>query len=154
VRIEQSAGLSKEEIERRRRDADVHAEEDKQKRQLAELRNQAETMTWQLEKLIQEHEAKLRASDREAVTKAIEQTRTAAKGNNLETLKTAIHQLEQASHALSQALYAKANAQTDASAAHPGPVMALRTNRTTSLATWPLKAVRKTLSTPSSWSSE
>ena len=121
VRIEQSAGLSKEEIERRRRDADVHAEEDKQKRQLAELRNQADTMTWQLEKLIQEHEAKLRAPDKEAVTKAIEQTRAAAKGDNVETLKAAIHQLEQASHALSQALYATANAQAEASAAHAGP---------------------------------
>jgi molecular chaperone DnaK len=121
VRIEQSAGLSKEEIERRRRDADVHAEEDKQKRQLAELRNQAETMTWQVEKLIQEHEGKLRAPDKEAVTKAIEQTRTAAKGDNVETLKAAIHQLEQASHALSQALYATANAQADAAAAHAKP---------------------------------
>jgi molecular chaperone DnaK len=121
VRIEQSAGLSKEEIERRRRDADVHAEEDKQKRQLAELRNQAETMTWQVEKLIQEHEGKLRAPDKEAVTKAIDETRAAAKGNNIETLKAAIHQLEQASHALSQALYATANAQADASAAHARP---------------------------------
>ena len=111
VRIEQSAGLSKEEIERRRRDADVHAEEDKQKRQLVELRNQADTMTWQIEKLIQEHDAKLRAADKEAVTKAIAETRAAAQGDNVETLKAAIHQLEQASHALSQALYATANAQ-------------------------------------------
>ena len=118
VRIEQSAGLSKEEIDRRRRDADVHAEEDKQKRQLVELRNQAETMTWQVEKLIQEHEDKLRAPDKEAVTKAIEQTRAAAKGNDVSTLKAAIHQLEQASHALSQALYATANAHTDDSATH------------------------------------
>jgi molecular chaperone DnaK len=114
VRIEQNAGLSEEEIERRRRDADVHGEEDKQKRQLAELRNQADSMTWQLEKLIQEHEAKLSAPDREAVTKAIEQTRTAAKGENVEALKAAIHQLEQASHALSQSLYATANAQAEA----------------------------------------
>ena len=120
VRIEQSAGLSEEEIERRRRDADVHAEEDKQKRQLAELRNQADSMTWQLEKLIQEHEAKLSAPDKEAVTKAIEQTRAAAKGENVETLKAAIHQLEQASHALSQSLYATANAQAEAGGARAG----------------------------------
>ena len=111
VRIEQSAGLSEEEIKRRRRDADVHAEEDQQKRQLAELRNQADTMTWQLEKLLQEHEAKLNAPDKAAVTKAIEQTRAAAKGDNVETLKGAIHQLEQASHALSRTLYAAAQAQ-------------------------------------------
>jgi molecular chaperone DnaK len=120
VCIEQSAGLSEEEIERRRRDAEVHADEDKRKRQLAELRNQADTMTWQLEKLIQEHEAKLRAPDKEAVTKAIEQTRAAAKGDNVETLKAAIHQLEQASHALSQSLYATANVQAEATSAHTG----------------------------------
>ena len=111
VRIEQSAGLSEDEIKRRRRDADVHAEEDQQKRQLAELRNQADTMTWQLEKLLQEHAAKLGAPDQAAVTKAIEQTRAAARGDNVETLKTAIHQLEQASHALSSTLYAAAQAE-------------------------------------------
>ncbi len=120
MRIEQSAGLSEEEIERRRRDADVHAEEDKQKRQLAELRNQADSMTWQLEKLMREHEAKLSGPDKGAVTKAIEQTRAAAKGENVETLKAAIHQLEQASHALSQTLYATAKAQPEAGTANAG----------------------------------
>ena len=77
-------------------------------------------MTWQLEKLIEEHQAKLRASDKEAVTKAIEQTRAAAKGSNVEALKAAIHQLEQASHALSQSLYAAANAQAEATPANAG----------------------------------
>ena len=77
-------------------------------------------MTWQLEKLMQEHEAKLSAPDREAVTKAVEQTRTAAKGENVDTLKAAIHQLEQASHALSQSLYTTANAQAEAGGARTG----------------------------------
>ena len=54
------------------------------------------------------------------MTKAIEQTRAAAKGDNVETLKAAIHQLEQASHALSQALYATANAQPKATTANAG----------------------------------
>ena len=80
-------------------------------------------MTWQLEKLIQEHDAKLRAPDKEAVTKAIEQTRAAAKGENVETLKAAIHQLEQASHAL-PTLYATANAQAEAATARAGAVTA------------------------------
>ena len=68
VRIEQSSGLSEGEIERMQREAESHAEEDKRKRQLAELRNQADTMCWQLEKLLQEHDAKLGAADKEAVT--------------------------------------------------------------------------------------
>ena len=59
VRIEQSSGLSEDEIEKMRKDADAHADEDKQKRELAELRNQADSMCWQLEKLIKEHDAKL-----------------------------------------------------------------------------------------------
>ena len=51
---------------------------------------------------------------------AIEQTRAAAKGDNVETLKAALHQLEQASHALSRALYATANAQPEPAAARAG----------------------------------
>ena len=56
----------------------------------------------------------------EAVTKAIEQTRAAAKGENVETLKAAIHQLEQASHALSRSLYATANASPGTPGAQTG----------------------------------
>ena len=61
VRIEQSSGLAEGEIDRMRHDAESHAEEDKRKRQLAELRNQADSMCWQLEKLLKEHDAKLGA---------------------------------------------------------------------------------------------
>ena len=99
VKIEQSAGLSEDEIERRRKDADSHAEEDKKRRNLAEERNKADTMTWQLEKLLQEHDAKLSAADKEAVTKSIERVRNAAKGDDPEAIKSALHELEQASHA-------------------------------------------------------
>lgn len=105
VRIEQSAGISEAEIEKMRREADSHAAEDKKKRELAELRNQADSMTWQLEKLIKENEAKLSAGDKEAVNTAINRTREAAKSDNVETIKAALHELEQASHALSRSLY-------------------------------------------------
>ncbi len=93
-------------MDRMRDDADSHAEEDKRKRQLAEIRNQADSMCWQLEKLLKEHDAKLVAADKEAVNKAMEKTRTAAKGEDIETIKAAVHELEQASHALSRTLYA------------------------------------------------
>ena len=121
VRIEQSAGLSEDEIERRRKEAESHADEDKRKRTLAELRNQSDTMTWQLEKLLQEHDAKLAAGDKEAVTKAIERTRTAAKGEDVDAIKAALHELEQASHALSKTLYAKTGAQPGGPGAPGGP---------------------------------
>ena len=67
VRIEQSGGLSEDEIEQDADDAERHADEDKRKRALAEQRNQADSMCWQLEKLLKEHDAKLNAADKEAV---------------------------------------------------------------------------------------
>jgi molecular chaperone DnaK len=124
VRIEQSSGLSEGEIERMGKDAEAHAEEDKRKRALAEQRNQADSMCWQLEKLIKEHEAKLNQADKDAVSKAIEKTREAAKGDDVERIKSAVHELEQASHALSKTLYEKAGAQpgaTDGAGPQPGP---------------------------------
>ena len=111
VRIEQSSGLAEDEIERMQHDAESHADEDKRKRQLAELRNQADSMCWQLEKLLKEHDAKLAAADKEAVNKAIEKTREAAKGDDIEAIKAAVHELEQASHALSRTLYASTGGQ-------------------------------------------
>ena len=105
VRIEQSSGLSEEEIEKMRTDAELHADEDKKSRELAEARNQAESMCFQLEKLIKEHEDKLSDADKGAVNTAIEKTREAAKGDDAEQIKSAIDELEQASHALSKNLY-------------------------------------------------
>ena len=110
VRIEQSSGLDNEEIDRMRHDADSHAEEDKRKRDLAEHRNQADSMCWQAEKLMKEHDAKLGAADKEAVNRAIEKARAVAKGEDLDAIKAAVNELEQAVHALSRTLYAAAGA--------------------------------------------
>src|SRR5208283_5016384 len=81
--------------------------------------NQADTMSWQLEKLLQEHDAKLAGADKEAVNKAIERTRTASKGEDIDAIKAALHELEQASHALSKTLYAKTGAQPGAATGSP-----------------------------------
>ena len=105
VKIEQSSGLSEDEIERMRREADEHASEDKVKRDLVELRNQADQMCFQMEKLIKEHSEKLKDSDKEPLNKAIEKAREVAKGDDPAKIKSAIEELEQASHALSKTLY-------------------------------------------------
>ncbi len=120
VRIEQSSGLSEEEIERMRKDADAHAEEDKRQRQLVELRNQAESMCFQLEKLIKEHDAKLSDADKVAVNRAMEKVRETAKGDDIEKIKSSLSELEQASHALSQSLYKSAGAAGEAAGAAAG----------------------------------
>ena len=105
VRIEQSSGLSEEEIERMRKDAEAHADEDKKKKELVDARNEAEARCFGMEKLLKEHTDKLREADKQAVTKSIEKVREAAKGDDPAKIKSAISELEEASHALSKALY-------------------------------------------------
>ena len=67
IRIEQSSGLSEAEIERMRKDAEEHAEEDKKRRELVEAKNKAESMCFELEKLLKEHADKLRPEDKSAL---------------------------------------------------------------------------------------
>jgi molecular chaperone DnaK len=110
VRIEESAGLSDSEIASAQQDAESHAEEDKRRVELANLRNQADQMCYQLEKLIKEQADKLKDSDREPLERAIEKTREKAKGEDPAELKSAIEELEQASHAFSKTIYEKAGA--------------------------------------------
>ena len=95
VRIEQSSGLSKtrvpeEEIERMQRDAEVHAEEDKQRRELVEAKNNAESMCFQLEKLLKEHDAVLNQTDKDAIHSAIGQTREAIASEDYSCLLTPV----------------------------------------------------------------
>ncbi len=108
IKIQNSSGLSEAEIERMRKDADEHAGEDKRKRDLAEARNQAESMSFQLEKLMKEQKDKLKATDRAPLEAAIAKTRETAKGEDLDAIRSAISELEQASHALSKILYESA----------------------------------------------
>ena len=107
VKIQQSSGLSKDEIEKMRRDAESHADEDKQKLELATARNQADNMSYQLEKMMKEHADKLGDADKQPLEKAIEKTKEAAKGTDVAAIKSAVEQLEAASHAFSKVLYDK-----------------------------------------------
>jgi molecular chaperone DnaK len=105
VKIEQSSGLNEAEIERMRRDAESHAEEDKRKYRLAEARNRAEALCFQTEKTIKEHEAKLSGSDKAPLEAAIARSREMAKGEDVDAINSAHDALEQAAHALSKVLY-------------------------------------------------
>ena len=108
VRIEQSSGLSSDEIDRMRKDAEMYAEEDQERRSLVEARNNAETRVYSLEKLIKEHDEKLSDDDKKAVQSAIDQVKESAKGEDADAINTALEALEQASHALSKHLYENA----------------------------------------------
>jgi molecular chaperone DnaK len=120
VRIEQSSGLTQEEIERRRKEADEHASEDQRKRNLAELRNKAESMVFQLEKLMKEHKDKISDKDRGPLEAAIKKVRDVENGDDADAIKSAVDELEQASHAFSKTLY-EAGARAAGPTPGPGP---------------------------------
>lgn len=111
VVIQQSSGLSDEEIEKMRKDAEAHAEEDKKQKELAEARNHASNFVYQTEKTLKEHEDKLDDSSKEALNSAIEKVKEAEKGEDTAAIKSAIENLEQAAHALSKHIYEAASAE-------------------------------------------
>lgn len=99
VKIEQSSGLSKDEIERMRRDAESHADDDRKQVELAEARNRAENTIHALEKAIKDQGDKLAVSDREPLEAAIKKLRDALNQNEAEAIKLATAELEQTANA-------------------------------------------------------
>jgi molecular chaperone DnaK len=112
VRIEQSSGLSKDEIDRMQRDAEEHAEEDRRAFELAEARNKSQHLVYQLEKQMSENKDKLTDSDRAPLNASIEKLRKVSEGSDTEAIKSATSELEQAAQAFSKVLYEKAGSNT------------------------------------------
>ena len=105
VRIEDSSGLSEEEIERMRKDAEANADEDKKKEELAQARNKASTLVYTVEKTLKEHEDKLDEGSKTAIEASVEKVKEAEKGEDAAAIESAISELEQAAHALAQHMY-------------------------------------------------
>jgi molecular chaperone DnaK len=119
VQIKQSSGLSEDEIDRMRKDAEAHAEEDKQKQQLAQARNEASALIHQTEKTLKEHADKIDDSSKSAIEAAIKKVSTAAEGTDAAAIKSACEELVQASHALAQHMYGDQSAAGGAGAGEP-----------------------------------
>jgi molecular chaperone DnaK len=101
-RIENSSGLSKDEVDRMAREAESHAEEDKHKRELADARNEADQAIWSIEKLMKDHADKLSDGDKQPIQAAIEKVKQAASGNDVNAIQQALNNLQTAAHALAQ----------------------------------------------------
>ena len=121
IRIEGSSGLNKDEVERMKRDAELHADDDKKKREFAEAKNAAENRIHTIEKTLSDAGDKVSETDKAPITRAVEKVREALKGTDLSALKAATAELEQASNAMAQHLYSKAGAQPGATDDHTTP---------------------------------
>ncbi|GJL68129.1 MAG: chaperone protein DnaK [Nitrospirales bacterium] len=119
IKITASSGLSKEEVERLVKEAQSHTEEDKKKRELVEIKNQADTLIYSTEKNLSEHGDKIEESEKSNITGAVDALRKAMEETDLEAIKTAMQSLTAASHKLAEEMYKKAS--TDASSGGAGP---------------------------------
>ncbi len=93
IRIEGSVGVSDEEVERMKREAQAHAEEDKRKKELAEARNNADTIIYTAQKTLNDFKDKISEDDRKNVEEKIESLKKAKEGDNIEDIKKASEEL-------------------------------------------------------------
>ena len=110
ITITASTGLSKEEAEKMRAEADSHAEEDRKKLAEVEARNQLDSRVYQMEKLLRENREKLGEADAKAVEEAIEKGKSALAGSDTAAIQAASQSLEGVSHKVAEALYSSAAA--------------------------------------------
>lgn len=108
IKITASSGLSKEEIDKMVRDAESHAAEDKQKREVIEARNQADSMVYSTEKSLREAGDKIDAVDKGNIENKIAELKKVMDGEDAEVIKKATDELAQAAHKLAEAMYAQA----------------------------------------------
>jgi molecular chaperone DnaK len=122
IRITASSGLTEEEIKKMVRDADAHSDEDKKKKQLAEARNEADTLVYSTEKSLKDYGDKLSDTEKQEIQEALEQCRK-LKDTSTEPseIKAATENLMNKSHKLAEHLYKGAGAQAGAEAGAGGP---------------------------------
>lgn len=106
IKIEASSGLSKEEIEKMKKDAEMHAEEDKQKKELIEARNLADTLVYTTEKAIRDAGDKVTEEETKPVKEAIEELNKVKNGEDLNDIKAKTEALSQAAQKIGEKLYA------------------------------------------------
>jgi molecular chaperone DnaK len=119
-RIEQGSGLDKAEVERMKRDAELHADEDKKKKELADARVEAENRVFAMEKLLKENGEKVTAADKAPIERAMEKVKEAVKGTDVAAIKSATSELDTASQAMAQHLYSQGAAAGQPGAAPSG----------------------------------
>ena len=109
IQITASSGLKKEEIDQLIKDAELHAEEDKHKRELVDARNSADSLIYSTEKSIKDLGDKVDSATRSQVEEGVGRLKTAMEGENVEEIKRLSEELTQTSHKLAEAIYKQAS---------------------------------------------
>ena len=113
IRIEASSGLSDNEIDKMKKDAEEHAEEDKQKLEEVETHNTAEQLIYQTEKQMEEMSDKMNDKDKENLKDAVEKLKKANQGTNIDEIKSSIDEINQTWNKLTEKMYQDAKQTAD-----------------------------------------
>ena len=111
IRITASSGLSEQEIQNLVKDAELHAEEDKKKRELVDARNMADSLIYSTEKSVKELGDKVDASTKGDVDRAVEKLKKAMEGDDAQEIKRLSDELTQTSHKIAEMMYSRASQQ-------------------------------------------
>jgi molecular chaperone DnaK len=123
ITITASSGLSKDEIEKMRKDAEAHAEDDKKRRDEIEMRNEADNSVYRSEKMLKDNADKISGSDKSKIEEAVKEVKEAVKGSDAAAIRSASEKLNEAWQAVSAELYKAATEKARAGKAQgqPGP---------------------------------
>jgi len=105
ITITSSSGLSKEEVEKMAKDAESHSADDRKRKDEIDARNRADSMVYQVEKMLKDHRDKIGEADAKTVEEALESTRKTMQAGSVEEINKAVDSLTQASHKLAEAMY-------------------------------------------------
>ncbi|MGA3085715.1 MAG: molecular chaperone DnaK [Thermodesulfobacteriota bacterium] len=121
IKITASSGLSEEEIKRLVKDAEMHSEEDKKKKELAEARNHADTLIYSTEKTVKDLGDKVESSLKSDIDSAVERLKKAMEGSDTAEIKRLSDELTQTSHKLAEKMYSQASQQGPGTSPGAGP---------------------------------
>jgi molecular chaperone DnaK len=121
ITITASSGLSKDEIEKMRRDAEAHADEDKKQREQVEARNEADNAVYRSEKMLKDSADKISGADKTKIEDAVKEVKEALKGEDVSAIRTANEKLNEAWQTVSAELYKAASEKARASGAQGQP---------------------------------
>ncbi|WP_432799307.1 molecular chaperone DnaK [Poriferisphaera sp. WC338] len=117
IEIQGSSGLSDDEVEKMKADAEAHAADDKKKRELVDTRNQADSIVFQMKKQLEEHGEKVSAEIRGKIESSISNLEDKVKGDDVDAIKAALEQLNKDAQELGKAVYEASGGQPGADAA-------------------------------------
>ena len=109
ITITSSSGLSKEEVERMTKEGELHAEEDRRRKEDVEAKNRADSLVYSVEKMLKENREKISESDSKNIESALEDAKKTIQEGDISKINAAVERLTSASHKLAEAMYKQAS---------------------------------------------